>query len=327
MMKTKLLPLLCVVLVVTARAAEEPKPAAKPKPQAFLTVESAGQDYADQGEYANDWGGVQVIALGDDKFRAVIHKGGLPGAGWDKSAKTEVEGRRNGAVILFTNASNGWTYSIAQGLFTTRTDQGDVYEMKKVTRTSPTLGAKPPSGAEVLFDGTNADAWRNGKMDDRHFLRCGTTSKEIFTNFTLHIEFLLPFKPYGRGQDRGNSGVYFQDRYEVQVLDSFGLKGENNECGGIYTKHKPAVNMCLPPLVWQTYDVDFEAAKFDDAGKRIKNAVMTVKHNGVLIHDKAEVDSTTTSSGINSVTPIGGPIQLQDHGNPIYYRNIWAVRK
>ena len=326
-MNVKLLPLLGVALACAALAADEPTPGEKLKPQAFLTVESAGQDYADQGEYANDWGGVQVIALGNDKFRAVIHKGGLPGAGWDKSPKTDLEGRRNGAAILFTSVSNGWTHSIARGVFTTKTDNGDVYEMKKVTRTSPTLGAKPPAGAEVLFDGTNAESWHNGKMDERRFLRCGTKSKEIFTNFTLHIEFFLPFKPYGRGQDRGNSGVYFQDRYEVQVLDSFGLKGENNECGGIYTKHKPLVNMCYPPLVWQTYDVDFEAAKFDEGGRKIKSALMTAKHNGVLIHDQAQVDGTTTSSGINTVTPIGGPIQLQDHGNPIYYRNIWAVRK
>lgn len=301
--------------------------AAKLRAQAFLTVESAGQDYADQGEYANDWGGAQVLALGDDRFRVVIHKGGLPGAGWDKSPKTEVEGRRNGAVILFTNATTGWMYSLAQGVLTTKTAQGDVYEMKKVSRSSPTLGAKPPAGAEILFDGTNADAWQNGKIDERHFLRCGTKSKALFTNFTLHIEFLLPFKPYGRGQDRGNSGVYFQDRYEVQVLDSFGLKGENNECGGIYTKHKPAVNMCFPPLVWQTYDAEFEAAKFSESGKKIKNAVMSVKHNGVLIHDRVEIDTTTTASGINTVTPVGGPIQLQDHGNPIYYRNIWAVHR
>jgi len=326
-MKTKVLSLLYIAVALTSRAADDPNPAAKPKPQAFLTVESAGQDYVDQGEYTNTWGGVQVIALGDDRFRAVFHKGGLPGAGWDKLAKTELDGRREHAAILFTNASNGWTYSLANGVFSAKTDAGEVYEMKKVNRISPTLGAKPPDGAEILFDGTSADAWRNGQIDDRHFLRCGTKSKALFTNFTLHIEFLLPFKPYGRGQDRANSGVYFQDRYEVQVLDSFGLKGENNECGGIYTKHKPAVNMCFPPLVWQTYDVEFEAARFDDAGRKIKNAVMTVKHNGVLIHDKAEVDSTTTASGINTVTPVGGPIQLQDHGNPIYYRNIWAVRQ
>ncbi len=308
-------------------AAKKAAAAAKLRAQAFLTVESAGQDYADQGEYANDKAGAQVIALGDDKFRVVIHQGGLPGAGWDKSPKTEVEGRRNGAAILFTNASTGWTYSVARGVLIAKTGTGDVSEMKKVSRTSPTLGAKPPAGADILFDGTTADGWSKGRIDGRQFLQSGTKSKALFTNFTLHIEFLLPFKPYGRGQDRGNSGVYFQDRYEVQVLDSFGLKGENNECGGIYTKHKPAVNMCFPPLVWQTYDAEFEAAKFDEAGQKIKNAVLTVKHNGVLIHDQVEINSTTTASGINTVTPIGGPIQLQDHGNPIYYRNIWAVRR
>ena len=326
-MKTTLLPLLGLALVYTAHAADEPKPAAKPKPLAALTVETAGQDYVDQGEYASDTGGVQVIALGDDKFRAVIYKFGLPGAGWDKSAKTEIEGKRAGEVITFTSATAGLTCSLAKGAFTIKSDQAGGGVMKKVHRTSPTLGAKPPEGAVVLFDGTSAAAWQNGKIDDRNFLKSGTRSKDIFTNFTFHIEFFLPFKPYGRGQDRGNSGVYFQDRYEVQVLDSFGLKGENNECGGIYTKHKPAVNMCFPPLVWQTYDVDFTAAKFDDAGQKTKNAVMTVKHNGVLIHDQVEINSTTTASGIGSVTPVGGPFQLQDHGNPIYYRNIWLVRK
>src|SRR3954465_8801988 len=107
-MKTKLVLLLCAVFAFAARAADEPKLVEKPKPQAFLTVESAGQDYADQGEYANDWGGAQVIALGDDKFRVVIHKGGLPGAGWDQSAKTEVEGKREGSAIVFTNKNNDW---------------------------------------------------------------------------------------------------------------------------------------------------------------------------------------------------------------------------
>ena len=287
----------------------------------------AGPDFALQGEYEaapEDKLGVQVIALGGGNFRACIETGGLPGAGWDGQNKTEIEGKAEGGRVAISG--KGWSVSIGDGALSAVEESSKrTVKMKRVLRQSPTMGAKPPAGALVLFDGSNADAWQ-GSMDERKLLKAGATTKQKFGSFTIHFEFMLPFKPYGRGQDRGNSGVYFQDRYEVQVLDSFGLKGVNNECGGIYTKHKPAVNMCFPPLVWQTYDVDFTAAKFDEAGQKIKNAMLTVKHNGVLIHDQAEIDSTTTASGLNTVTPSGGPIQLQDHGNPIYYRNIWAVR-
>jgi hypothetical protein len=179
----------------------------------------------------------------------------------------------------------------------------------------------------VLFDGKNADAWKDGKVDERGFLRCGTTSKDLFKHYTLHLEFMLPFKPFARGQGRANSGVYHQDRYEVQVLDSFGLKGENNECGGIYTISSPKVNMCLPPLQWQTYDIDFTAAKFDAQGQRTAWARITVRHNGVLIQDNVELPRTTTSSGIKTITDTPGPFQLQEHGNPVYYRNIWVLEK
>ena len=131
--------------------------------------------------------------------------------------------------------------------------------------------------------------------------------------------------PNSTGQGRGNSGVYMQDRYEVQVLDSFGLKGLDNECGGVYTKAKPSVNMCFPPLVWQTYDIDFEAAKFDADGKKTKKAVISVKHNGVTIHNKFEIDGPTGGGQPEAPTP--GAIQLQGHGNPVFYQNIWIVEK
>ena len=191
--------------------------------------------------------------------------------------------------------------------------------------TSPTIGAKPPAGAIVLYDGSNVDAWNNGHIDARGLLAAGATTKQKFTNFNLHAEFFLPFKPLGRGQDRGNSGVYLQDRYEVQVLDSFGLKGENNECGALYSQIAPKVNMCFPPLTWQTYDIDFEAAQFGADGKKSKNAVTTIKHNGVLIHDKQEIKGPT--GGGKPETPNGGSIQLQGHGNPVFYRNVWIVPK
>ena len=177
----------------------------------------------------------------------VTYPGGLPGAGWKQDSKTETPGKREGNTIIF-NGENGYKAELVEGTISITTANGGPFKMEKTERKSPTIGAKPPSGAVVLFDGGNADAWTGGHMDDRKLLFAGCTSKQVFTNYSAHLEFLLPFKPLGRGQDRGNSGVYQQNRYEVQVLDSFGLKGENNECGGIYTQSKPAVNMCFPPL-------------------------------------------------------------------------------
>jgi hypothetical protein len=299
--------------------------AAEHKPETYLTPEQGGKDYADQGEYKNDWGGAQVIALGEDNFRMVTYRGGLPGDGWDKEYKQENPGKRDGEKILFTGP-NSYRAELASGKITINTENGGPYTMEKVERKSPTLGAKPPKAALVLFDGTSADEWAGGHMDQRHLLAAGCKSKKTFTNFTAHVEFLLPFKPLGRGQDRANSGVYLQDRYEVQVLDSFGLKGENNECGGIYTQAKPEVNMCYPPLTWQTYDIDFISAKYDESGKKIKNALVTMKHNGALIHENFELKGCTPGNG-KPEDPSGGPLQLQGHGNPVFYRNIWVVAK
>ena len=302
----------------------KPKPAPKPVAETFTDAAKAGQDYVDQGEYKNEWGGAQVIALGENKFRMVSYKGGLPGDGWDKEFKQEINGQREGDKIVFVSTNN-YRAELAAGKISIQSEAGGPWTMEKVARKSPTLGLKPPAGAVVLFNGTDAEAWQGGHLDERNLLASGSKTKQQFTNYTFHCEFLLPFKPLGRGQDRANSGVYMQDRYEVQVLDSFGLKGENNECGGIYTQLRPSVNMCYPPLTWQTYDIDFTAAQFDEAGKKMKNAVITVKHNGVLIHDHAEIKGST--GGGKKEDASGGSIQLQGHGNPVFYQNIWIVPK
>ena len=130
--------------------------------------------------------------------------------------------------------------------------------------------------------------------------------------------------PNSKEQGRGNSGVYLQDRYECQVLDSFGLNGENNECGGIYMQHKPSVNICFPPMVWQTYDIEFTPAHFEDE-KKIKNARATIYHNGVKIHDNVEFPKECPGGQKESGMP--GPFQFQNHGDPVVFRNVWVVRE
>lgn len=307
------------MLASTLYAADSP-----PKIETFLDPASAGPDYAEQGEYKNDWGGSQIIALGGGIFRMVTYRGGLPGDGWDKEYKQETPGKREGDKIVFTGES-GYRAEVSRGKIAITTADGGPYTMEKIERKSPTLGAKPPAGATMLFDGSNADSWAGGHLDDRHLLAAGCKSKQSFGDFQAHLEFLLPFQPLARGQGRGNSGVYLQDRYELQVLESFGLKGENDECGGFYSLAKPDLNLCFPPLAWQTYDIDFTAARFDDAGKKAKNAVVTIKHNGVAIHDQRELKGPTPGGKKEDRT--GGPLQLQGHGNPVFYRNIWVLPK
>jgi len=290
----------------------------------FLDPAEAGPDYAVQGEYIGDNSGAQVIALGNGKFHVVGWAHGLPGAAPDAEKKIEADAQREGDVVKL--AQEEWNGTISGGNITATNRDGNSHTLTKTERHSPTEGAKAPAGAVVLFDGANAEAWEGGRMDERHLLAGGTKTKQAFRNFTLHIEFRTPFMPEARGQGRGNSGVYLQNRYEVQVLDSFGLKGEDNECGGIYHQAKPLVNMCFPPLTWQTYDIDFTAAQFDGAGMKTKPAVVTVRHNGVVIHDQREITGVTPGSGLKE-TAEPGPILLQNHGNPVFFRNVWVVEK
>lgn len=292
---------------------------------AFLDAKSAGPDFAVQGEYLGTIGtsrklGIQVVALGKGGFDAVLYSGGLPGAGWDSKTRVRLKGKSAGGKVTFTGRN--FTGSVADGVFSGTAEEDVTYSAKKVLRKSPTLGSKPPAGAVVLFDGSTAEHFEGGKLQAGKLLNVGVRSKRKFTNFTLHLEFRTPFMPYARGQARGNSGMYLLDQYECQVLDSFGLAGLDNECGGIYKVARPKVNMCLPPLSWQTYDVEFTAAKFDTAGKKVASAVTTIRHNGVAIHQKLTL-KLTAGGGQSDERP--GALYLQNHGDPVRFRNIWVV--
>jgi hypothetical protein len=355
-----LLAIPAILAIAPAGPAEEPKDKKKKEVWTDPADPTIPVDFKFQGEYAGSLKdgskfAAQVIALGDGKFQAVLLPGGLPGAGWDGKHKILMDGKLDDGRVVFSPTTGKRRYlaqkpeafsatskfppegqkdctgTISDEKLTGKTDDGAEFTLTKGVRKSPTLGAKPPEGALVLLDGQNTDEWTGGRLDkttgllntDGHDIH----SKRKFNNYTAHVEFLLPYRPAARGQGRGNSGFYQVNRYEVQILDSFGLDGKNNECGGVYSQVAPKVNMCLPPLVWQTYDVDFTNAVLDESGKKkVKDARITLKHNGVLIHDNAEIKHNTEDpSKKEEGTP--GALRLQGHGNPLQFRNIWIVEK
>jgi len=195
---------------------------------------------------------------------------------------------------------------------------------------------KAPSNAIILFNGKDLSNWttrdggaagwevENGVMT----VVRGTgdiMTKENFTDFMLHLEFMTPDMPEATGQAKGNSGVFLQGRYELQVLDSYGIEVPGKgDCGAIYNQFAPLVNVCKPPLQWQTYDVIFRASRVDDDGKVIEQARVTLLQNGMVIHNNVQ---TLGPTGGNIDDKLGkpGPLLLQDHGNPVKYRNIWIV--
>jgi hypothetical protein len=329
-----------VTLVIggSAPAQQDKKKPKAPDPNRIAIAEPAkaaeDPDFLIQGEYEGTINidgddiklGVQIVALGHGKFEGKGYIGGLPGAGWTGEPTHDGTAIREGNTVIIKNDADERVGEIISGAILLSNPSGT---LKKVERKSPTLGAAPPPGATVLFSrpGDEITYWTNGKLvntGDGEYLDVGTVSKPQFGAFTAHIEFRTPWMPNSRGQKRGNSGVYLQHAYEVQILDSFGLTGENNECGGIYQQHKPKVNMCLPPLVWQTYDIDFTPAKYDAQGKKTANARVTVRHNGVTIHDNVEIQE---SKGGQPEKPGPGPFYFQNHNDPVVFRNIWVVEK
>jgi len=307
----------------------------KEPPPAYLTPEDAGQDYHLQGEYrgyqrslgaarASRSVGLQVIAQGNNQFTATKFYDGLPGAGWSSGERFRYTGKKVGDIVrlispdheIELDGDRAYLYS-TEGL--------RIGELQKIQRVSPTMGAVPPEGAIVLFDGQDASGFVKPKVTPEGLLREGTQTAQAFGDFRLHAEFMLPFKPLGRDQDRGNSGFYLQGRYEVQVLDSFGLDGIENHCGALYRTRRPDLNMCFPPLAWQTYDIDFTMPKFDAEGKKISDMQISIWHNGVLIHNHAKIPSKTGAGIAEGPDPL--PTKLQDHGNPVLYRNVWVIPK
>ena len=197
---------------------------------------------------------------------------------------------------------------------------------------TPGTAGSPPSDAVVLFDGTNLAAWKSEKGGDPQWkiahgyaevTGSGILTKEEFGAVQLHIEWASPGEVKGEGQGRGNSGVYFQGRYEIQVLDSYQNKTyPHGPASAFYGHNAPLVNASRKPGEWQTYDIVFHPPQPGPDGK-VAPGSFTVMHNGVLVQDHIPINGeATTSAKFSGVTPTG-PLMLQDHGNPVRYRNIW----
>ncbi len=265
--------------------------------------------------------GLQVVALGDGQFSAVRYSGGLPGNGWDRSTPESWEGAREAGQLVLRRG-DGMIQVQAGTAVVVNPQDGFVGTLPKVLRRSCTMGAEPPPWGMVLFDGSDATAFKNAKVRDG-LLQVGTEIVDRFRDFTLHLEFCVPYMPYARGQGRGNSGVYLQSRYELQILDSFGLKGDASECGGLYRYVPPQQNMAFPPLSWQTYDITFESPRFDADGNKTQDARLTLLHNGVPVHNCLKVERKTGAGRPESPELL--PTKLQDHGNPVQFRNVWLT--
>jgi len=267
--------------------------------------------------------GLQVVPQGGGQFFAVEYEGGLPGTSACGPARIRIEAERHGDTVVFVSEPLRVTVYNGVATLTIEPRGLQIAQLTKTYRISPTLGDPPPAGAIALFDGTNTDHFVGGRMTDDGLLMVGTQLKETYRDFQMHLEFRLAYMPSARGQGRSNSGIYLQSRYEVQILDSFGLEGVENECAALYKQRRPDVNMCLPPLTWQTYDIDFRAAEFDDQGRKIANAVITVLHNGVPVHDNVEIVAKTGAGSREGPDLL--PIKFQNHHNPVVFRNIWLI--
>ncbi|MGB2615019.1 MAG: DUF1080 domain-containing protein [Phycisphaerae bacterium] len=318
----------CAVLLAVAwsafagSAAEPPKSAEDP----FMG------EYRGSGVMSAAGSPVQVEAKVwpvKDGYRAAI----LDPSG----ARIELEGKVEEGKLALAGAAaeTQWRAIVADGKLLAESTAGAKLDLEAYERMPPTLGAKPAPGAIVLLafeegkpppleEWTNS-AWQPMRDGSLQVGKGDTATRREFGDCRLHLEFMTPLMPEGVGQGRGNSGVYLQGKYEVQVLDSFGLVARKDDCGAIYGVAAPKVNACLPPLRWQTYDITFTAPQVRADGQVEQPARMTVVHNGLTIHENQAVGGTTRS-GLPGKAAAVGPLMLQDHSNPVRYRNIWIVQ-
>ncbi|MDB5385679.1 MAG: hypothetical protein JWM11_1325 [Planctomycetaceae bacterium] len=328
-------------LALASIFADETSPVDKTDPKYALTdPDGKDQDFHLTGEFAgtaqlsrfgSQTFGLQVVAMGNGRFQGRLLIGGLPAAGWNGFAQIRLTGERDGRRLTLLGGPYTVTLAGIAKSATVRYKDGDLTlgVLPRQERQSPTMNATVPAGGNLLFQGGPDDIcgtylWNNAHLTEEKYLKAGAETYYGYRDFKLHVEFRTPFMPNARGQSRGNSGIYLNGRHEIQILDSFALAGGEDDCGAIYRSKRPDVNMTLPPLAWQTYDITYNAPVFNAKGKKVENALVTVLHNGVLIHDKVEIEGQTGLHAPEESDELMA-IKLQDHGTPVVFRNIWIA--
>ena len=314
-----------------------PKKAKKPKPVPLWTPGAFMGEYA--GRFNPDCGRPmpatgQVVGLGGQKYKVLLAS---KPTGTDKPVQIELSAVAKGTWMPLSGRVGrlSWSGMVADKRLKLggKGMGGGVFELTYTVRKSPTEGAKPPAGAIVLLARTDGKAspgkWTNKswKLLDGGVMQI--TKGDNFTvmklrDFRMHLEFRLPYEPDAGEQGRANSGVYIHERYEVQILDSFGLAALASGCASLYKQTAPKTNESFPPLAWQTYDIIFRGPRLGPDGKLIAAPRITLRHNGVLVHDDRELPEPTGAARKQGHVE-ANRLKLQDHGHPVQFRNIWAV--
>jgi hypothetical protein len=342
-MRTRFLAIVGIVSMIAAAAGGAAWAAAPVEAEVQGLYEGTATSAADSFKLE-----ARVVAQGGGNYNVFVRQ--LRGDG--DVARVEILAKTAGDAVTLTGKAGGveWKGAYAAGAIEGECGPAGTFKLRRVERKSPTLGKQPPPGAIVLLDGKDFSEMRlaNGaELDPGKLKPCkedgsiqvpqgGMNSKRVFPgNLDLHVEFMIPLMPSAHGQGRGNSGVFLPNRDEIQVLDSFGeVTYLGGGCGGTYAykdpdtmevvdslKSNPQCKFSLaslPPLAWQTYDIEYRVEMKD--GKPVGKPHVTVCHNGIKIHDRAELRSPL----VVPESPTG-KLHFQDHGNPVRYRNIWVV--
>ena len=312
-------------------AQDEPAPKAGKKTEKPVNFIPAKADPL-MGDWQGETSGcvAQVLPGRDGKYQATL----LKAFDTENNVISVLAGAGSAGEVTFSG--DGWTGAIKNSHFSVE-KEGRKFDLQHITRTSPTMGSKPPAGAVVLFDGHSLDAWAkkagkdwlvedgpakwklvDGVAEAVPGADCIITHQK-FGDCRVHVEFRTLGTP-------SNSGVFLEDRYEVNINETYGHTSGNPNGGfdNCTDKVEPRLRPCFPPLAWQTFDIDFRAPRFDASGQKTANATATVLFNGVKIYDKQELDLPHGAARRLGEAPTG-PLMLQEHGMPVQFRNIWLV--